>query len=136
MIKSIYTDKAPKAVGPYSQAIEVGGLVFCAGQIGINPKTGELAVGIERQTNQVLKNLEAVLEEAGANKNSVVKTTIFLANMKDYGTVNELYGKFFAEHKPARSTVAVASLPKDALIEIEATAVVVEKKQGSCCGNC
>lgn len=135
MIKSVYTDKAPKVVGPYSQAIEVGGLVFCAGQIGIIPKTGELAVGIEKQTNQVLKNLEAVLEEAGADKNSVVKTTIFLANMKDYVKVNELYGKFFAEHKPARSTVAVSHLPKDALIEIEATAIVAQQ-QGGCCGNC
>ncbi len=136
MIKSIHTDKAPKVVGPYSQATEIGGLVFCSGQIGINPKTGELVSGVEKQTTQVLKNLEAVLEESGANKKSVVKTTIFLADINDYGKVNELYETFFADHKPARSTVAVAHLPKDALIEIEATAVVVEQSQGGCCGNC
>lgn len=127
---------APAAVGPYSQAIEIGGLVFCSGQIGINPKTGKLVEGIEKQTTQVLKNLEAVLAEAGANKTSVTKTTIFLKDMKDYAAVNEIYGKFFADHKPARSTVEVASLPKDALIEVEATAVVIEEKQGGCCGNC
>ncbi len=134
-MRKIYTDKAPKVVGPYSQAIEIGGLVFCSGQIGINPKTGDLVDGIEKQTTQVLKNLEAVLEESGAHKESVIKTTIFLKNMKDYITVNEIYGKFFGDHKPARSTVAVSHLPKDALIEIEAIAVAGERRE-DCCGRC
>lgn len=122
MIKSTYTDKAPAAVGPYSQAICTDSLVFCSGQIGIDPQTGELVDGIEAQTQQVLKNLEAVLQASGSDLEHVLKTTIFLKNMADYALVNTIYGEFFSELKPARSTVEVAQLPKDALIEIEAIA--------------
>lgn len=121
-MRSILTEKAPKAVGPYSQAIVSNGFIFCSGQIGIDPKTNELVEGLEYQTNQVLKNLTAVLKEADTDLNHVIKTTIYLADIKDYGKVNEIYGQYFSEHKPARAAFAVAHLPKDALIEIEAIA--------------
>jgi 2-iminobutanoate/2-iminopropanoate deaminase len=124
MSKIVETNNAPKVVGPYSQAIVSGGFIFCSGQIGINPATGELVEGIENQTNQVVKNLQAVLVASGSDLEHVVKTTIFLKNMSDYGLVNTLYGEYFPSHKPARSTVQVASLPKDALIEIEAVAEI------------
>ncbi len=120
----IHTDKAPKAVGPYSQGIVSGSFLFTAGQIGIDPVTSELRSGIQAQINQVLSNLEAVLTAAGTNKTRVVKTTIFLQNMDDYATVNQLYGDFFGSHKPARSTLEVAKLPKGALVEIELVAVI------------
>jgi 2-iminobutanoate/2-iminopropanoate deaminase len=123
-MKSITTSDAPSVVGPYSQAIEANGFLFCAGQIGINPKTGNLALDIEEQTHQAMKNIQAVLQAAGVDLNKVVKTTIFLADMADYATVNELYATYFTTTKPARSTVAVAQLPKDALIEIEAIATL------------
>jgi len=123
-LKSIHTNTAPAAVGPYSQAIIANGFVFCAGQIGLDPKTGNLATGIENQTRQVLKNIGAVLQEAGCSFQHVVKTTIFLKNMSDYATVNMLYAEAFSDHKPARSTVEVANLPKDALIEIEVIAAL------------
>lgn len=123
-MQSIRTDKAPKVVGPYSQAIVANGFVFCAGQIGIDPQTGNLVEGIENQTKQVLKNLQAVLEAAGTDLSAVVKTTIFLADIHDYPKVNEIYGSFFTNTKPARSTVAVAALPKAALVEIEVIAVL------------
>jgi 2-iminobutanoate/2-iminopropanoate deaminase len=123
MMKYIHTKKAPKAVGPYSQAIVVHGFIYCAGQIGIDPKTNELVDGLEKQTHQLFSNIKAVLEEAGSDLDHVVKTTIFLKDIADYAKVNELYGTYFTIHKPARSAVAVASLPKDALIEIEVIAV-------------
>jgi len=122
-MKYIHTDRAPKAVGPYSQTIEANGLIFCSGQIGINPETGTLVEGIEFQTNQVLENLKAVLEAAGSSLNKTVKTTVFITNMEDYGAMNKVYSSFFAENKPARSTIQVVKLPKDALIEIEAIAI-------------
>lgn len=119
MKQIITTEKAPKAVGPYSQAIKFENLVFCSGQIGLDPKTNNLVEGIENQTLQVLKNLSEVLEAAGSSKEKVLKVDIFLANMSDYIKVNEIYGNFFnIEVKPARVTVAAAKLPKDALIEI------------------
>jgi 2-iminobutanoate/2-iminopropanoate deaminase len=123
MINTVSTDKAPAAVGPYSQALEVNGLVFCSGQIGIDPKTGNLVMGIEGQIKQALSNLSAVLEASGSDTKHVVKTTVYIKNMSDYAVFNQIYGEFFGDHKPARATVEVARLPKDALIEVEAIAV-------------
>lgn len=123
MIKTVSTDKAPAAVGPYSQALEVNGFVFCSGQIGIDPKIGNLVDGFENQARQVLSNLKAVLIEAGSDLNHVVKTTVYIKNMNDYPLFNKVYGEYFKDHKPARATVEVSRLPKDCLIEIEAIAV-------------
>lgn len=123
VIKTISTDKAPAAVGPYSQALEVNGFVFCSGQIGIDPKTGNLVDGFENQARQVLSNLKAVLVEAGSDLNHVVKTTVYIKNMNDYPLFNKVYDEYFNDHKPARATVEVSRLPKDCLIEIEAIAV-------------
>jgi len=122
-IKIISSQKAPAAIGPYSQALVVDKLIFCSGQIGIDPKTGNLVDGIENQTKQILENLKNILEEAGSSLDKVIKTTIFLTNINDFSLVNQIYGEFFSSHKPARSTVGVASLPKGALIEIEALAL-------------
>ena len=121
----IQTEHAPAAIGPYSQAIKAGGFVFASGQIPIDPKTGEfVAGGIGEQTERVLKNLAAVLEAAGSGLDQVVKTTVFLADMKDFGAMNEVYRRFFNGAAPARATVAAAGLPRDARVEIEAIAVV------------
>lgn len=123
--KIIFTDKAPKAIGPYSQAIRTDTLVFTAGQVGLDPATGELVEGgIEAQTRQVLTNLKNVLAAADSGLNFVVKTTVFLKDMHDFSKMNVIYGEFFAENPPARSTVAVAALPKGALVEIEAVALL------------
>src|SRR5690625_3445180 len=108
MKKEIYTKNAPEAIGPYSQAIEVGDFVFTSGAIGIDPKTGEVAKGIEAQTKQVMDNLKAILEEAGTDFSKVIKFTIFLASMDDFATVNEIYGSYLEKPYPARSTVEVA----------------------------
>lgn len=123
-MKYISTEKAPKAVGPYSQAIVSNGFIYCSGQIGIDPKTNELVAGFEEQTHQVLKNLAEVLKGGNSGFEMVVKTTVYLADINDYGMMNEIYGKYFSEHKPARAAFAVAHLPKDALIEIELVAEV------------
>jgi len=121
MSKSVVaTASAPAAIGPYSQAIKTGALVFCSGQLGIDPASGELAVGVKAQAERSLLNLRAVAEAAGATLDSVVKTTIFLKDMADFAVVNEVYGSFFKGDKPARSTIAVAGLPKGGLVEIEA----------------
>ena len=119
----IHSHKAPEAVGPYSQAVEINGFVFCAGQIPLDPKTGAL-VGNDAagQTKQVLHNLAAVLETAGLTLNDVVKTTVFLKDMDDFGAMNAAYADAFRGHKPARAAVQVAKLPKDALVEIECIA--------------
>ncbi len=123
MNKIISTDKAPKAIGPYSQAYQCGNTLYCSGQIAINPKTNEFIGGtIEDQTTQVLKNIEGLLEAAGYGFEDVVKTTCFLAEMKDFSTFNSLYEKAFIS-KPARSCVAAKELPKSALVEIEVIAV-------------
>lgn len=122
MPKPVHSAKAPAVVGPYSHAAVVGDLIFCSGQIGIDPKSGELAEGVEAQMRLVLENLAHVLEAAGSDRNQVAKTTIFLVRMEDYALVNELYADFFGEHKPARSTVAVTALPKGAQVEIECVA--------------
>lgn len=119
----IATTKAPAALGPYSQAIRAGHLVFTAGQIGIDPVLGQLRSGIAAQTRQALANLQAVLEAAGSSLNQVVKTTIFLQDMADFATVNQIYGQAFAAAPPARSTMQVAALPLGALVEIEAIAL-------------
>lgn len=121
--QSIQAPGAPAAIGPYSPAIRVGELVFCSGQIPLDPATGNLVEGdITVQTNQVMRNLSAVLEAAGANLNKVVKTTIFLVDLGEFGKVNEAYGKFFMGTPPARSTIQVSALPKGARVEVEAIA--------------
>lgn len=127
-LKFIQTKEAPAAIGPYSQAIVLGNLVFCAGQIGIDPKTNTLRSDIQQQTKQVLRNLAAVIKAAGSRVDLIVKTTIYLKNMDDFSLVNQIYAEFFAQHKPARSTVEVANLPKGALIEIEAIATLDNRK--------
>jgi 2-iminobutanoate/2-iminopropanoate deaminase len=123
--EAIRTERAPKAIGPYEQAIRVNGFVFTAGQIPLDPKTGNMIEGgIAAQTRQVLENLGAVLEAAGASFDSVVKTTVFLKNMADFGAMNEVYSEYFTASKPARSTVVVAELPRGALVEIDLYAAV------------
>lgn len=127
MRERIQTENAPAAIGPYSQAIRAGGFVFASGQIPIDPATGEFVKGgVAEQTEQVLKNLAAVLEAAGSGLDQVVKTTVFLADMKDFPQMNEVYAKFFTGAPPARATVAAAGLPRDARVEIEAVALVSE----------
>lgn len=114
------TDKAPAAIGPYSQAIKCGNMLFCSGQIPLDPATGEIVSGdITRQAIRVMDNVGAVLSAAGIGYNDVIKTTIFLVEMADFAAVNEIYASYFQSHKPARSTVAVKSLPRGALLEIE-----------------
>ena len=120
--KVISTSQAPAAIGPYSQAIRSGNLLFASGQLGLDPATGNLVEGIEAQTRQALTNLQAVLAAAGGSVANVVKTTIFLADMADFATVNALYGEVFRHEPPARSTVQVAALPKGGLVEIEVIA--------------
>lgn len=122
-MKYVKTNNAPVAVGPYSQAVVVNDFIFCSGQIGIDPKTGNLVNGIENQIKQALKNLRVILKAAGSDTKYVVKTTVFLKNMTDYLLFNQLYAKFFMDHKPARAAVEISNLPKGALIEIEAIAV-------------
>lgn len=125
MVKAIHTKNAPAALGPYSQAIEAGDFVYVSGQIGIDPGTGEVVEGIEKQTEQVLKNLEAILTEAQTDFSQVVKFTIYLQSMDEFVTVNEIYGGYLTEPYPARATVEVSRLPKDVLVEMD---VVVYKK--------
>jgi len=127
MREQIQTKNAPAAIGPYSQAIKAGGLVFVSGQIPIDPETGEfVAGGIAEQTERVLKNLTAVLEAAGSGLDKVVKTTVFLADMKEFAAMNEVYARFFSSAPPARATVEAAGLPRDARVEIEAVALASE----------
>ena len=122
-LASVHTDDAPGAIGPYSQAVRVDGWVFCSGQIPMDPDSGELVSGdIQAQTNQVLKNLSAVLAAAGASLSRVVKTTVFLSDMSQFGGMNEVYAQHFGDHRPARAAVAVKTLPKNVDIEIEAIA--------------
>ena len=123
--KKILTDQAPAPIGPYSQAIIAGGFVYTAGQIALDPVTKNLVEGdIKVQTEQVLKNVEAILKASGTSMKSVVKTTVFLKDMGEFAQMNEVYARFFSESAPARSTVEVARLPKDVKVEIEAIAVV------------
>lgn len=124
LLQSIHTPNAPEAIGPYSQAIKVGGFVFTSGAIALKPDGTFLEGDIEAQSEQALRNLRAILEASGVGLAQVVKTTCFLVNMEDFAAFNAVYAKFFDEHKPARSTIAVKTLPKNALIEIAAIAVL------------
>lgn len=123
-MKYVHTKNAPNVVGPYSQAIIENNIVYCSGQIGIDPKTGKLQEGLEKQTTQIMENISAVLNQANSDLEMVIKTTIYLTNIQDYKTVNEIYSSYFPVHKPARSAVAVMHLPIGALIEIETIAGV------------
>ena len=123
--ETISTTGAPRAIGPYSQGIKANGLLFTAGQVGFDPESGELVDGgIAEQTHRVLQNLRAILRAGGTDLTQVVKTTVFLVDMADFALMNEVYAEFFGDHRPARSTVAVASLPRGARVEIEAIAVL------------
>ncbi|WP_411348859.1 RidA family protein [Paenibacillus sp. WLX2291] len=119
----IATDRAPGALGPYSQAIDAGLFIFASGQLGLDPASGELVEGVQEQARVALQNVTAVLEAAGSSLDQVVKTTVFLHDMNDFAAMNEIYGQFFQEPYPARSAVQVARLPKDALVEIEVIAL-------------
>lgn len=119
----ISTDRAPGALGPYSQAIDTGTFIFASGQLGLDPASGELAEGVQEQARVALENVTAVLDAAGSSLDQVVKTTVFLQDMNDFVAMNEIYGQFFKEPYPARSAVQVARLPKDALVEIEVIAL-------------
>mgnify|MGYP000427684061 FL=1 len=123
-MKTIQTTKAPAAIGPYSQAVEANGFVFASGQLGINPATGEFVEGdVQAQTRQALTNARAIMNEAGLDLNNVIKTTVFLSDMANFVAMNEIYAEFFSEPYPARSAVAVKTLPKNALVEVECIAV-------------
>ncbi|API91913.1 RutC family protein [Virgibacillus pantothenticus] len=119
MNKAIHTEKAPAALGPYSQAVAAGDFLYVSGQIGIDPTTGEMTEGIENQTKQVLKNIQAILEKAGTDLTKAAKFSIYLKSMDDFSTVNEIYGSYLQEPYPARSTIEVSKLPKDALVEMD-----------------
>ena len=123
MKKVVQTTKAPGAIGPYSQGIDIGNMIFFSGQIPLNPETGEMPEGIEAQTKQALDNVKGLLESQGLDFSHVVKTTVFLDNMDDFNTVNSIYAQYFVEPYPARSAIEVGSLPKGALIEVEIIAV-------------
>ncbi|KKK36671.1 endoribonuclease L-PSP [Mesobacillus campisalis] len=123
-MKTVQTSKAPAAIGPYSQGIVVNNMFFSSGQIPLTAEGNMVEGDVAAQTHQVFKNLIAVLEEAGASLDTVVKATVFIKNMDEFATINEVYGEYFDSHKPARSTVEVARLPKDALVEIEVIALV------------
>lgn len=119
MVKAIHTEKAPAAIGPYSQAIRAGDFVYVSGQIGVDPATSEVVEGIEAQTHQVLKNLQAILTEAGADFSQVVKFSIFLVSMDDFAIVNDIYGSYLEQPYPARATIEASRLPKDVLVEMD-----------------
>jgi len=126
-LQAISTDKAPAAIGPYSQAVKVGDMLFCSGQIPLDPATGEIVTGdITVQAGRVMDNIAAVLSAAGVGFEDVIKSTVYLVDMGDFAAVNEVYGKCFKNHKPARSTVAVKGLPRGALVEIEVLATNVQ----------
>ena len=122
-MKAINAAKAPAAVGPYVHAVQAGNTIYTSGQLGLIPETGELAVGVEAQAEQAIKNLEVVLKEAGCTLKNVVKTTVFLADINDFAKINAIYAKHFDEHKPARSCVQAGALPKGGLFEMEVIAV-------------
>jgi 2-iminobutanoate/2-iminopropanoate deaminase len=125
--ETVTTENAPGAIGPYSQAIKAGGMVYCSGQIPIDPATGNFVSDVvSEQTEQVLKNLSEVLTAAGSSLENVVKTTVFLADMNDFAEMNEIYARFFTENKPARATVQAARLPRDARVEIDCIAIVAQ----------
>lgn len=122
MVKAIQTENAPAAIGPYSQAIQAGEFLYISGQIPVDPETGEIAEGIEKQTEQVMENLKAILREAETDFSQAVKFTIYLSSMEHFGSVNEVYGSYLIEPYPARATIEVSRLPKDVLVEIDCIA--------------
>ncbi len=122
-IQPVQTSNAPNAIGPYSQAVTVNGMVYTSGQIGLDPESGEMVEGVEAQTHQVMKNVQTVLEASGSSLYQAVKLTIFLQDMNDFATVNEIYASYLREPFPARSAIEVAKLPKNALVEVEAVAI-------------
>ncbi|MFJ8071762.1 MULTISPECIES: RidA family protein [Peribacillus] len=124
IIEAIITKEAPKAIGPYSQGIKAGNIVYTSGQLPIDPETGEMPDNIEEQTRMSLENLKKVLEAAGSSLQQVIKTTVFLSDMNHFAVMNHVYGEFFSDNYPARSAIEVARLPKDAFIEIEALAII------------
>jgi 2-iminobutanoate/2-iminopropanoate deaminase len=125
VIETVATDRGPKAIGPYSQAVRANGFVFLSGQIALDPKTQQVVEGdVATQTERVLENLKGVVEAAGASLQSVVKTTVFLADMKDFAAMNEVYGRYFPKNPPARSTVEVSKLPRDVRVEIDLIALL------------
>src|SRR5699024_6845316 len=126
-MKEVFTNKAPAAIGPYSQAIIAGDFLYASGAIGINPETGDVAEGVEKQTIQVMENLRTILLEAGVTFDQVVKFTIYLKDIDNFGTVNEIYGRYLKKPYPARATIEVSRLPKDGLVEIDAVGYVKEK---------
>lgn len=127
MKEIISSGNAPKAIGPYSQAVKVGNFVFVSGQIPVDPKTGELKIDIKEATEQIIKNIEEILKTVGVGLESIVKTTVFLTNMEDFQLFNTTYEKFFTKEPPARSTIAIKELPKGARLEIEAIAYIGDK---------
>lgn len=129
-LETIFTEKAPAAIGPYSQAMRFGPLVFVSGQIPVDPNTGAIANDVKEQTHQSLKNLQAIIQAAGGTMENVVKTTIFIKDMEHFSQVNEVYGQYFKENPPARACVEVARLPKDVLVEIECIAAIPPNKCG------
>ncbi|KRF59393.1 reactive intermediate/imine deaminase [Bacillus sp. Soil745] len=124
IIEAIITKEAPKAIGPYSQGIKAGNIMYTSGQLPIDPETGEMPDNIEEQTRMSLENLKKVLEAAGSSLQQVIKTTVFLSDMNHFAVMNQVYGEFFSDNYPARSAIEVARLPKDAFIEIEALAII------------
>jgi 2-iminobutanoate/2-iminopropanoate deaminase len=123
MKEIVTTDRGPKPIGPYSQAVKTGGFLFLSGQVALDPKTGDLTgTDVRQQTERVMENIKGILEAAGSNLHHVIKTTVFLKDMNDFPAMNEVYGRYFSAAPPARSTVQVARLPKDALVEIEVVA--------------
>jgi len=127
-LRTIHTDQAPEAIGPYSQAVVANGFVFTAGQVAFDPKSMQLIDGdVAAQTERVMENLQAILQAAGSDLSAVVKTTVFLRDMNDFAGMNEVYGRWFGDHKPARSTVQAARLPRDVAVEIEAIGVLLER---------
>jgi 2-iminobutanoate/2-iminopropanoate deaminase len=127
-LQTVHTEQAPAAIGPYSQAVVANGFVFTAGQVPLDPSTMQLVEGdVTAQTERVMQSLRAILQQAGSDLDAVVKTTVFLRDMNDFAAMNEVYARHFGEHKPARSTVQVARLPRDVAVEIEAVAVLLER---------
>ena len=127
-LRTIHTDQAPEAIGPYSQAVVANGFVFTAGQVAFHPSSMQIVEGdVAAQTERVMENLQAILRAAGSDLSAVVKTTVFLRDMNDFAAMNEVYGRWFGEHKPARSTVQAARLPRDVAVEIEAVGVLLER---------
>jgi 2-iminobutanoate/2-iminopropanoate deaminase len=127
-LRTIHTDQAPEAIGPYSQAVVANGFVFTAGQVAFDPKSMQLIDGdVAAQTERVMENLQAILQAAGSDLSAVAKTTVFLRDMNDFAAMNEVYGRWFGGHKPARSTVQAARLPRDVAVEIEAVGVLLER---------